>query len=246
VRHNDHLLPVLIEVKATKDDTLVWSEEYLQSLQRYARAVKMPLLIAWKYLHIWALTDAKHFKKKKTAYHLDFNIAMRETLMSVLFGDSFVNVSDRLKLFIDTQVEEPLPNDSDLQIPAGGYTMTITSAGFRFDDQIINLGRELSWAFNSAASTQQVKRIGAQQVRIEFIPEKTSLFSLTHLWKTVALFGHDEANPDWDTIMREPVKIQGRFAASSIVRERPESCVRVACVAKYEARLCGWLSPAMR
>src|SRR5436305_7192733 len=77
VRYSGHLVPVLIEVKATKEDVLVWSEEYLQSLQRYASAVKLPLLIAWKYLHIWALTEVRQFKNQKTAYHLDCNTAMR-------------------------------------------------------------------------------------------------------------------------------------------------------------------------
>jgi Holliday junction resolvase len=226
VRYNGHLLPVLIEVKTSKEGKLVWTEEYLQSLQRYATAVDMPLLVAWKYHHVWALTDVRHFDKKSTAYHLDFNTAMKETLMGILLGDSFVHVSDRVRMFIDAEVAEPLPDDSEINIPVGGYTMTIKEAGFTFDGQVTKLEKELFWAFNAAPSRTEVTRIGEQYARIQFIPENQALFSLTLLWQRVALLGHDETNPDWETIMREPVKIE----ADALRRELSDGVPRIASV----------------
>lgn len=104
--------------------------------------------------------------------------------------------------------------------------MTIKSAGFTFDEHMINLGKELFWAFSAAASRTEIKRIGGQDVRIEFIPEDDSLFSLTNLWQIVALSGHEEANPDWDTIMREPLKID----ANTLRRELSEGVPRIASV----------------
>jgi Holliday junction resolvase len=221
VRYKGHLFPVLIEVKNSKESKLEWTKGYLQSLQRYANAVNSPLLVAWKYHHVWALTDIRHFQKKKTAYHLDISTAMKQTLMGVLFDDSFVAVSDRLKLFIDAEVAEPLPADSELHIPAGGYTMTIKAAGFMFDGQITKLEKELFWAFNASPSRTEAKRLGGQIVRIEFIPEDGSMFSLTHLWQIVALLGHDKSNPDWETIMREPVKIHADALRRALSEQVP-------------------------
>src|ERR1051326_1700704 len=44
-RHGGKLLPVLIEVKTTDDDKLVWTEPYLTSLQRFAGLLRLPLLV---------------------------------------------------------------------------------------------------------------------------------------------------------------------------------------------------------
>ena len=45
---NGREVPVLVEVKTTDDDELVWSEKYLASLRRFAELLHMPLLVAWK------------------------------------------------------------------------------------------------------------------------------------------------------------------------------------------------------
>jgi Holliday junction resolvase len=205
--YNGHLIPVLMEVKTSDDGKLIWREDYLRALQRYAEAVRMPLLVAWKHARIWALTDVRHFTKRVSAYHLDFNTAMRESLMGELFGDLMIKISERVKFFVDAKVAEELPPDQDVIIPEGGYTLTITAAGFMVDDQIVDLPRELFWAFTASATRDEVIRIGKQDVRIQFIPLPESIFSLTDLWKLVALLGNKEAEPNWDHIMRKPLTL---------------------------------------
>lgn len=207
VLYQGYVVPVLIEVKTTEDDKLIWREDYLRALQRYAEAVRMPLLVAWKRARLWVLTDVRHFVKRVSAFHLDFNTAMRQTLMGELFGDIFITISERVKFFIDAAVEQELPPDQSVLIPEGGYTMTIKAAGFMVDEKIVNLPKELFWAFATSASRDEVTRIGAQEVRIQFLPLPDSMFSLTHLWQQVALFGNKEAEPNWEEIMRKTLHI---------------------------------------
>lgn len=47
--HEDKLIPVLIEVKKTKDAVIKWSAKYYTKLRYYADSLNLPLLIAWKY-----------------------------------------------------------------------------------------------------------------------------------------------------------------------------------------------------
>jgi Holliday junction resolvase len=206
VHHKDRLLPVLIEVKTKNDKKLVWKEDYLQRFQRYAEIVNMPFLVAWKRWHIWSLVDAQHFEKKVSAYHLDFNTAMRQTLMSTLFGDLLVNVNERFQMFVDTESEETLPQFADM-VPDMRYKMTIKNAGFMIDKKPVKVSKELSWIFHLAAVKDEFIRTGPSSVRIEFTPDSNNAFSLSHLWYSVATSGLKDKEPDWEEIMRNRLAI---------------------------------------
>jgi Holliday junction resolvase len=124
-------VPLLIEVKKSAKDPMKWSDKYLSGLRVYADTLKLPLLIAWKYHHMWTLTDTHHFEKKVQAHHLSFEKAACENLMSQVFGDLMIVLTQRVALFIDGEVtsEAPLPPLPKL-LPAGDHTLTIRDAGF--------------------------------------------------------------------------------------------------------------------
>jgi len=207
VIHKGKLVRVLIEVKATDEDRLIWGQKYMQSLQRYADAAQMPLLVAWKRGPVWALTDVRHFQKKVTAYHLDFQTAIKESLMGELFGDVLVAMSQRVKFFVDAVVDGELPPLPAI-FPEGKFKLTIKQAGFTVDDKIIKLSTELFWAFTSAANDDELTRTAQNEVRIQFTPHRQSLFSLTHFWLTLALWDTEEdEEPDWDAILRRELDI---------------------------------------
>ena len=44
---NGQDVPVLVEVKTTNDDELMWSDKYFASLRRFADFLHLPLLVAW-------------------------------------------------------------------------------------------------------------------------------------------------------------------------------------------------------
>jgi Holliday junction resolvase len=79
--------PVLIEVKASVDNTLSWKPDYLSSLERYAGLLGLPLLVAWKYQTFWTLFETKHFRKATTNFKISFIDAMKQNLLGILAGD---------------------------------------------------------------------------------------------------------------------------------------------------------------
>lgn len=80
-------VPVLIEVKSKKSETLSFRADYHAGLKRYAALLKLPLLIAWKYHGVWTLFDIDHMKLAKSNYNVKFSKAMSEGLLGVLAGD---------------------------------------------------------------------------------------------------------------------------------------------------------------
>lgn len=86
-RHKNRNIPVLIEVKSNKDNTLSFRADYLQRLQNYAALLGLPILIAWKHLGIWTLFDASLLCKAQQNFNISFQTAMKENLLGVLAGD---------------------------------------------------------------------------------------------------------------------------------------------------------------
>jgi len=113
---------VLIELKTSTDEELVWSESYVASFRHFADLLHLRLLIAWKRNDIWALADTRHFQKRQTAYHLSFETALRENLMHVLFGNVIVVLKEDFQFIVEATVAEPIPTAG--LIPEGWYTPT--------------------------------------------------------------------------------------------------------------------------
>jgi len=84
--HRERDVPVLIEVKTSEDRTLSWRPDYLAAHQRYADAVNLPLLVAWRHHSFWALFEVRHFAKAKKNFNISFSTAMKQSLMGELLG----------------------------------------------------------------------------------------------------------------------------------------------------------------
>lgn len=79
--------PVLIEVKVCNDEKLSFKAAYHTRLIRYAKELKLPLLIAWKYHSLWTLFEIRHALLAKTNFNIRVGEAMRQNLLGVLAGD---------------------------------------------------------------------------------------------------------------------------------------------------------------
>lgn len=80
--------PVLIEVKSkSKNEPLSFTPEYMTRLQNYADMVGMPLLVAWKFIGVWTLFEARHMKKAKKNFNIAISTAMQENILGKLAGD---------------------------------------------------------------------------------------------------------------------------------------------------------------
>lgn len=89
-------LPFLIEVKTTgKHNKLSFTPKYMSRLKNYAKLLGIPLLIAWKNKwNMWALVSTESFKIAVTNYNLDFESALKNSLLGVLAGDFAYTVSE--------------------------------------------------------------------------------------------------------------------------------------------------------
>lgn len=88
-------IPTLIEVKKTSDIKLrPFTNAYYRRLANYASLLKLPLLIAWyiEKLDLWCLFDLERMEKKRTAFHIDFQTAMNNSLLGVLFDDVIITL----------------------------------------------------------------------------------------------------------------------------------------------------------
>lgn len=92
-RHKGRRVAVLVEVKASNDNTLSFRPDYLRRLQNYAGLLRLPALIAWKFHGLWILFDISHLQKAQKNFNISFGSAIRENLLGLLAGDFSYSLS---------------------------------------------------------------------------------------------------------------------------------------------------------
>lgn len=80
-------MPVLIEVKTSRESMLSFKPNYLSRLRRYADALNFPLLIAWKCNRIWTLFDVNQLKLAKVNFNISIFEALKQSLLCTMVGD---------------------------------------------------------------------------------------------------------------------------------------------------------------
>ncbi len=101
-------IPVLVEVKKTKDIKIKsFSSAYHGKITNYANLLQLPLLIAWhiESFNLWCFFDIRQMQKKRTAFHIDFNTAMNNNLLGVLFDDVIFRLKPGNKILIRVRKE---------------------------------------------------------------------------------------------------------------------------------------------
>ena len=78
----------------------------MNQLLRFAETVNLPVLVAWKFRGLWMLVDVTHFEKRITAYHLSWEIAMRENLMGILFGETVVELEEHFRFILEAELND--------------------------------------------------------------------------------------------------------------------------------------------
>jgi Holliday junction resolvase len=98
-------LPVLIEVKVSKDKKLSWKEQYFRKLRNYSSLTGTPIVVAWKFYSLWLLVGLNCFKKAQTNYHLPLELAIKNNLMSCLAGDFVYSMKPKVGLHFQLKKE---------------------------------------------------------------------------------------------------------------------------------------------
>ena len=106
----DHRIAALVEVKATKGDSLSWRPDYYEALQRYGEQLGLPVLVAWKWkpAGLWALFELRNFERTARNYKLAFKTAAKQNLMGLLAGDFVVAFKSGAGLHIRMRKVEKL------------------------------------------------------------------------------------------------------------------------------------------
>lgn len=131
-RHKEKLVPVLIEVKSTQEPKIKFSENYYRKIKAYAHLNKLPLLVAWKVVNygMWLLVDIECFQLKEKAYHLEFQAAIKENLLSILLGDFSIHFRPGIKFTIKFEKEKLLSQKEEEGKRLEEWHMRITEASF--------------------------------------------------------------------------------------------------------------------
>ena len=201
--HEGREVPFLVEVKSTDVGKLKWSASYFESLRAFARLLNLPLLIAWKRGRLWVLTDASHFTKKVTAYHLTFEEALKNSLMSVLFGNVWIRFTEDFRLEFRMRIKDDVDFNVEV-LPEGTCTLQIEDAGLWGSKGRLrpDQGKELWWFLVTAASETTFDRVHDIATQ-RFIAESASMFNLSDVLLAQLLWNKgDEDAIEWLTEIR--------------------------------------------
>jgi hypothetical protein len=125
------------------------------------------------------LVEASHFAKAVTAYHLTFEDALKNSLMSTLFGNVWIQFTEEFRLELSMRIQDDIDFTMEL-LPEGAYTFLIEDAGLWGSKGRLNAdeGRDLWWFLVTAASETSFDRVHDVATH-RFLAESDSMFNLS-------------------------------------------------------------------
>ena len=212
VQYKEKVLPVLIEVKVSEERTLIWSEKYLQSLQRFARILGLPLLVAWKWQIRWALVDIAHFEKKVTAFHLPIERALEENLMSLLLGEVMYLLTDDVAFVWEAEILDWQPRENEL-IPPGEHQFRFKGAFFSIGERKLDeYPKGLPALFFASPQEHEIRKVGGNNIQVVYKVRPNTTPSITDVLLTELYLRTSGEEIDWDKeIMEGPLPESGVF-----------------------------------
>ncbi|HEV2577119.1 MAG TPA: hypothetical protein VGU25_07905 [Acidobacteriaceae bacterium] len=199
-------IPFLVEVKSEQDKKkLVWSEGYLTSMRRFAKMLNLPLLIGWKTFGMWTLCDSELIEKNVTAYHLSRETAIKNNLMSALFGNVFIRVKDGFRLEIEYKLND-VTDSVAVILPEGNYEATITEMALYTAKGRLNsaLTNELFPLFIARATDEHVTKRTGDRIREKYSTDSEGMFNASDLLFANTTFSSDPGEPiDWLVKLRK-------------------------------------------
>ena len=98
-KYNGEDVAVLIEVKSTKDRKLRFTNVDYNRRMKYSQLTGLPILIAWylKGFDLWCLFELAKMKKKVSAFHIDFETAIKDDLMGILINNIIFSIKEGTK-----------------------------------------------------------------------------------------------------------------------------------------------------
>jgi len=131
-KHNGKDVAVLIEVKSTKNTKLRLSNADYNRRLKYSKLVNLPVLVAWhlKGWDLWCLFELSKMQKKVSAFHIDFEEAMKADLMGVLSGNVIFFISEGTKLKMKIEIEKGTEIRDDYNQTLKEFNGVVRDVGF--------------------------------------------------------------------------------------------------------------------
>lgn len=185
---------ILIEVKSCEKNVLSLRPDYVSKLRAYGQLLGLPVLIAWRKHGIWSLVDLDVFSKSNKNFNLNFNDAMRNSLMSKLLGDfsytpqvnSGVHVSFKKENLIET-----IETDEGLQ---ENWHMVIDDVYFTNgeSEQLRDLSPIAQQLFYSWDLTTTESHSDSHVVMHNTIDEESGMFAHMALTRLLSFHGRED------------------------------------------------------
>ena len=185
---------VLIEVKSCEKNVLSLRPDYVSKLRAYGQLLGLPVLIAWRKYGIWSLVDLDVFLKAKTNFNLNFNDAMRNSLMSKFLGDfsytpqvnSGVHISFKKEKLIET-----IETDEGFQ---ENWHMVIDDVYFTNGDnkQLRELSPIAQQLFHSWDLTTTESHSDSHVVMHNTVDEESGMFAHMALTRLLSFHGRED------------------------------------------------------
>ena len=222
--HHERIVPVLVECKATSNKKLVWSEKYFNSLKDFAAVLNIPLVVAWKWNDMWLVVDSCHLQKKVTAFHLDYETALKENLMSLLFGNLWISVNDKVSFRIEVRIIDKELDPSEELIAEGSYTSKVEKVGFYINDTLIdNVGSECTEILLSTFVENVVTKVGGNRIRITYHSVEGSTMVQLYDLLLVHAYVHSGEDSDvvqYETLLKGPFDFSGETFRNALAEAR--------------------------
>lgn len=107
-KYNGRNVPALIEVKSTKERRLRFTDADYTRRIAYSQLTGLPVLIAWHLegWDLWCLFELSKMQKKVSAFHIDFETAIKEDLMGILLDNIIFTIKENTKIVLRFEVEK--------------------------------------------------------------------------------------------------------------------------------------------
>ncbi len=213
IQYKEKVLPVLIEVKTSEDRTLIWSEKYLTSPQRFAGILGLPLLVAWKWQIGWALVDIAHFEKKVTAFHLPIQRALEENLMSLFLGEVMYLLTSDVAFVWEAEILDWQPKTENELIPPGEREFRFKGAFFSIGGRKLDeYPKGLPGLFFASPQEHETKKVGGSNIQVAYKVLPNTTPAITDVLLAELYLRTSGEQIDWDKeIIEGPLPESGVF-----------------------------------
>lgn len=205
-KYKEKDIPVLIEVKTSgKKNKLSFTPEYKEKLENYAELLDLPMLIAWKNKwDIWALVSLDEFKVANKNYNLDFESALKSSLLGILAGDFAYTLGANSGVHIGCKKEE-LVSANEIENGESQYWSVVVDDVYftnRLSERVKDLSPLAQKIFHSW-DLDESEEVTDTHIIIHCIADETSMLfahmALTRILKFESPV--DETNVHWRSIL---------------------------------------------